>query len=361
MGGFDFNAIWKTLLLLSFLVVVHEFGHFISARLFGVKVHEFSVGFGPLIGKINWKGVQYSFRWVLLGGFCKIAGMDIALEGEPGEPPVDPKESFNHLALWKKTVVIGAGPFFNLVLAVLLIFLMAAFVGLPSSIKSPAPIIEQASPGSPAFEAGLKTGDRIIAIDGEPVNEWADIPRIVGDSKGKTLKLTIERQEQIIEKEITPFFNPVDQRYQIGISPMVNYERLPIGEAAKIAVVYTGEFIWQFYKSFWQIISLAFKGGVMGPLGMVTIIERSSGLPLYHLFFLLIQISLFLFVFNMLPIPLPLLDGGWIVILLLEKLFRKEFSAEQKAAAQMVGLLAMLILGVMVTYNDILRFVRMYL
>lgn len=358
--GFDFNAIWKTLLLLSFLVVVHEFGHFITARLFGVKVHEFSVGFGPLIAKFNWKGVQYSFRWILLGGFCKIAGMDMAVEGEPEEPPVDPKESFNNLSLWKKVVVIGAGPVFNLILAMILIFLMAAFVGLPSSIKSPAPIIEQATPGSPAFEAGLKPGDRILAIDEKPVKEWMDIPKLVAESEGKTLKITLERQNQILEKQVTPFYNPLEKRYLIGISPVPNYEKTSLGEAVKIAFVYTWNFIGQFYKSFGQIISLAFKGGVMGPIGMVTVIEQSSGLPLYHILFLLIQISMFLFIFNMLPIPLPLLDGGWIVILLLEKLFRKEFSPEQKAAAQMIGLMAMLVLGLLVTYNDVLRFIRMY-
>lgn len=357
---FDFNAIWKTLLLLSVLVVVHEFGHFITARLFGVKVYEFSVGFGPLIGKINWKGVQYSFRWVLLGGFCKIAGMDIALEGESKDPPVDPKESFNHLALWKKATVIAAGPIFNLILAMILIFIMAVFIGLPSSLKSPAPIIEQASPGSPAFEAGLKPGDRIVTIDGEAVKVWQDISKLIAKSEGRTVTITIERQNLIIEKKITPFYSPIEKRYLIGVSPVPNYETTSVGEAAKIAVVYTWEFIAQFVKSFGQIIAMAFKGGVMGPIGMVTVIEQSGGLPLYHLFFLLIQISLFLFLFNMLPLPLPLLDGGWIVILLLEKLFRKEFSAEQKAAAQMAGLMAMLVLGVMVTYNDILRVIKMY-
>ncbi len=358
--GFDFNAIWKTLLLLSFLVVVHEFGHFITARMFGVKVYEFSVGFGPLIAKFNWRGVQYSFRWILLGGFCKIAGMDIALEGESEDPPVEPKESFNYLALWKKVVVIAAGPVFNLILAMILIFTMAAFVGLPSSIKSPAPIIEQATPGSPAFEAGLKPGDRIVAIEREPVKVWQDISKLVAKSKGRTITLTIERKNQIIEKKLTPFYNSIEKRYLIGISPVPNYERTSIGQAAKIAVVYTKDFIGQFLKSFGQIIAMAFKGGVMGPIGMVTVIEQSGGLPLYHLFFLLIQISLFLFLFNMLPIPLPLLDGGWIVILLLERLFRKEFSAQQKAAAQMIGLMAMLVLGVMVTYNDILRVIKMY-
>ncbi len=358
--GFDFNAIWKTLLLLSFVVVVHEFGHFITARMFGVKVYEFAIGFGPLIGKFNWKGVQYSARWILLGGFCKIAGMEMELEGGPEAEPVKPEESFNYLSLWKKITVIAAGPVFNLIMAMLLVFIMAAFVGLPSSIKSPAPIIEQATPGSPAFEGGLKPGDRIVAIDKNPVKEWQDIPKLVAKSGGKTLTITIERQNQVLEKKITPFYNPIEKRYLLGISPVPNYERTSIGEAVKISFVYTWNFIGQFIKSFGQIISLAFKGGVMGPIGMVTVIEQSSGLPLYHTFFLLIQISLFLFIFNMLPIPLPLLDGGWIVILLLEKLFGKEFSAEQKAAAQMVGLMAMLVLGVLVTYNDVLRFIRMY-
>jgi regulator of sigma E protease len=358
--GFNFNAIWQTILLLSVMVVVHEYGHFRLARAFGVTVHEFSIGFGPLIGKFNWKGVVYSIRWVLLGGFVRIAGMDISLEGGEDETPVKPEQSFQYLALWKKVCVIAAGPFFNLILAVVLVFVTAAFVGLPSSLRNEAPIVEQAIPGTPAFEAGLRPGDRILIINQKPVKEWKDISALIKESGSKTIEIKISRQGETLIKKITPSYSPVDKRYTIGITGVPNFQKTSIPEAAKIAVNFPWNFTQAVYKSFAMMFRGEIKGGFMGPIGMVSVIEQNSKLPLYYNLFLAIQISMFLCIFNMLPIPLPLLDGGWIVILLLERLLHREFSAEQKAAAQMVGLMAMVVLGILVTYGDFMRMFKRF-
>lgn len=358
--GFNFNSIWQTVLLLSVLVVVHEYGHLVLARAFGVTVHEFSIGFGPPIVKFNWKGIAYSIRWVLLGGFVRIAGMDISLEGGTEDQPVKPENSFQFLSLWKKVAVIAAGPVFNLLLAVLLVFVTAAFVGLPNSLRNDAPIIEQAIPGTPAFEAGLKPGDRVLTINNEPVKEWRDISGLIKKFGGQTIELKILRQGETLEKKITPSYSSADKRYTIGITGVPNFQRTSLPEAAKIAVNFPWNFTKAVIKSFAMMFSGEIKGGFMGPIGMVTVIEQNANLPLYYNLFLAVQISMFLFIFNMLPIPLPLLDGGWIVILLLERLFHREFSSEQKATAQMIGLMAMVVLGVLVTYGDFIRMFKRF-
>jgi len=357
--SFNFNSVWQTLLLLSVMVVIHEYGHFTMARRFGVKVHEFSIGFGPLLAKLNWKDVQYSLRLFLLGGFVKIAGMEIALEGET-DGPVEPGRSFQDLSLWKKVVVIAAGPFFNLLLAIALLFGTAAFVGLPSHLRNDAPVIEQAFPGTPAFNAGLRPGDWITAINNERVAKWLDISKLVTKYRGNTIIVKLKRKQTILTKKITPIYNSVEKRYIIGINPVSKYKRTSVGQAVRIALTYPWTFTGGVFKSFAMMFTGKLKGGLIGPLGMVSVIEQNTYLPLYHNLFLAFQISMFLFIFNMLPLPLPLLDGGWIIILLLERMIGREFTAGQKAAAQSIGLAAVLLLGIAVAYGDTLTIFKRF-
>ncbi|TCL69414.1 site-2 protease [Hydrogenispora ethanolica] len=355
-----FNAAWIVILLLSILVVVHELGHFMTARFFGVKVHEFAVGFGPLIGKFTHRGIQYSFRWILLGGFCKIAGMDMEIEGGAGEEPVRKEESFQYQALWKKICIIAAGPIFNLILAIILLFVTSAFIGLPSKFNSFSSVVEQAIPGTPAFDAGIKPGDKIVAINDNPIKDWRDISKFVQQYGSQPLTIKILRNQELLVKQITPMRNPAGKGYFIGINAVPVYERASLGAAAKIAITYPGAFI----QSYIQTFSLMFKGKVegrfMGPIGMVAVVEQMMRIHPYNIMSFAIQISLFLFLFNLLPLPLPLLDGGWIVILLLERLFRKEFSAEQKAYAQMIGLVAVIVLGLWIAYGDVINSFRRF-
>ncbi len=361
----NLNTIWITILLLSVMVVVHEYGHFILARIFKVPTPEFSVGFGPLIGKIERNGVQYSLRWILLGGFVKIAGMDIALEGKTDDLPPDAERSFATLSLWKQIAIIAAGPIFNVLLAILLMFVMLSVVGIPGGQKNDAAIVGQATPGSPAFDAGIRPGDRIVSIADLPVQKWSDIAEIVSKTKGNKVPVLIERNDKKIEKIIKPMYMPEYKRYLLGIGPVAQkLHRIPVGEA----LVKSLEFPYTFMQGTFKVFGLMFSGKVksefMGPIGMVTVVDQFLQLPmmifLYEILFFGVQISMSLFLFNMLPLPLPLLDGGWIVILLIERLLRRRFSSEQKAAAQMVGLVAVLLLGVWIAYGDMLRAFRRF-
>jgi regulator of sigma E protease len=367
--GFNLNSIWQTLLLLSILVVVHEFGHFITARMFGVTVYEFSVGFGPLIAKIKRKGIQYSIRWFLLGGFVKIAGMDIALEGETenseeyeGDGPV---RLFHTIAFWKKLVIIAAGPFCNVLLGIFLAFCLYAFIGYPNGLKED-PVVFLATPGTPAFTAGIRPGDQITALDGQPVKKWVQIPEIIQKLGSKKIKVELLRGKPKTKmvKYLVPEYNQVYKRYIIGIEGETSFKKFPLKTAAYQAVMIPKYYYQSVKLTIQMVAKKQAKGAFMGPIGMTAVIEQYSSLPLIHIIYrfldLAIGINMCLFLFNMLPLPLPLLDGGWIVIMCLEKLMRREFSVNQKAAAQMVGMVAVLLLGVIIAYGDVLLVIKRF-
>jgi regulator of sigma E protease len=365
--NFNLNSIWQTLLLLSVLVVVHEFGHFITARMFGVTVYEFSVGFGPLIAKIKRKGIQYSLRWLLLGGFVKIAGMDIALEGETETSESEsngPICLFHTIAFWKKIVIIAAGPLFNVILGIGLAFCLFAFIGQPSGLKED-PVVFLATPGTPAFEAGIRSGDRIISLNNQQVQKWVQIPEMVQKNGSRRLKMEIVRRPNTrMTIYLVPDFSPVLKRYIIGIEGETSFTKIPVQDAAKIALLQPWYFFEQIKLTFKMIAHKQTKGAFMGPIGMTAVIEQYGNLPLIHIIYRFLElgvgINMCLFLFNMLPLPLPLLDGGWIVIMTLEKLMRREFSANQKAAAQMVGMVSILLLGVIVAYGDVLLVIKRF-
>lgn len=355
------GSIVQTLIFLSILVVVHEFGHFITARMFGVKVYEFAVGFGPVIAKCVHNGVQYSFRWILMGGFCKIAGMDMAVEGTTDDSePLKPEESFQFQKLWKRILIIAAGPLFNLFLAIILMFVTAAFIGLPSDLRAGnPPIVEQASPGFPAFEAGVLPDDRILAIDEQKITVWQDVTKYVAQSDGSPLKFTIERSGKTIVKEIVPQYLESQKRYFVGLSPVINYETVSIGEALKMSI----QLPWFFMQGIVATVQMLAQGdltagAMMGPIGMVSVIEQNAVLHLFNNMFLAIQISMFLFFFNLLPLPFPFLDGGWIMLLLVQKLIGREFTENQLGWAQMIGMSLFLLLGIYVAYGDVLRLIK---
>ncbi|MGE5583007.1 MAG: M50 family metallopeptidase [Bacillota bacterium] len=360
MGGFNYNSIWMTVLLLSITVVIHEYGHFVTARAFGVTVYEFSVGFGPLIGKFKRKGIQYSLRWILIGGFCKIAGMDMTLEGETKDPETRPERLFYNLPLWKRLVVLATGPFFNFLTALVVFFSLLIFIGIPviDSVN-----IERISPQSPAVTAGLHPGDKITAINNQAIKQSSDLTKLVQQSAGNPLRIKISRNGEQLIKEITPIYSPESKRYLMGvvIRDVPKFERATLRKAAGM----TASLPWTTIKFLGMLIRGQIKGGVMGPIGAVDMVEQSLQLPPQFIWFSILSfassISMSLFLFNMLPLPLPILDGGWIVIFILERLFRREFSADQKAAAYTIGLIAILTVTVLITYGDLVRLLKRFL
>lgn len=342
------------LFVLNVIVIAHEFGHYFWARRFGAKVFEFSIGFGPALAKFVRNDIQYSIRAIPLGGFVKIAGMDMALEGQQeGETPVAYEESFAGLSLLKKIIVIIAGSVNNLILGVLILIAVAAFVGLPYEATTDRAIIQIVLPKGPAYEAGLSPGDEIMAIDQKQIANWGEMVDIIHKSPNKSLLFTIRRGDRTFSRTIKPIYNSQAKVGLIGVHGTYNVKRQPMGQAIVFGFQRSWELLYGNTVGLMQIAIGKEKASFMGPIGMVGFVGQARESGMDYFLQTCAMISLFLGFFNLLPIPLPLLDGGWVVILLLERLRRKEFSPEQKSIAQMVGLGLILLLFVFVTYSDI--------
>jgi regulator of sigma E protease len=355
---FNLHSIWVTILLLSVLVVVHEYGHFIMARLFGIRVYEFSVGFGPLIAKFTRKNIQYSFRWILLGGYVKIAGMDIAMEGESAaqkNETLDPRESFHTLSLWKQITIIAAGPVFNVVLAVFTFIATVTLLGYP--VMKDISVIGQVMPKSPAYQAGLQPGDRITTINNQPVTKWSEMTKLIQKAGDKPIELQVKRGGTSAIRIIRPVYDPGLKRYLMGVRYSPELKKMSFSEAINTALGLPSVIV----KNLARIISGKMKGQLAGPIGMVGMIEQSLHyspmVALVNTLILSVDIGISLFIINMLFIPLPLLDGGWITILVLERLMRRRFSIEHKAVAQMIGLALFIGLAIFIGYGDVMTWI----
>lgn len=347
------------LIVLSVLVIVHEFGHYIMARLFGVKVLEFSVGFGPSLAKTVRGGTQYSLRGIPLGGFVKLAGMEMAVEGESPAIADDDPRSLRAQPAWKKALIVTAGPLFNLILTALTFIIAFSAVGIPRALETKS-IIGFVDPKTPGYEAGLTAGDRVVALNGQPVKLWTDVAKGVRASKGKPVTFTIRRADRELTRTMTPFYDPDTKGYRLGIYPKYLFQRLSLGKSIVLGVKY----VYWTGLGLVQLLIRAAHGkarvALSGPIGAVGMLGQSIQAGPWWFLQMVASINLFLALFNLLPIPLPLLDGGWVVIYFLEGIRRKEFTAEQKAAAQVFGLLLLATFFLFITYGDVLSGIRRF-
>ena len=219
--------------LLGILIFVHEFGHFLFAKLLGVKVLKFSLGFGPKLLGRKYGDTEYLISAVPLGGYVKMLGQSDNPQGEEEEIPEEEKvRAYNFQPVWKRFLIVFSGPFFNLVFAAL-IFVLVFFSGVPV----PLPDIGKVEGNSPAAAAGLLSGDRVIEIDGKDVASWHDISKAISDNQGKKLLFKVKRDNLLVEVQVSPekkvdknVFGEDKKVWSVGIEALV----LPVvGEVMK--------------------------------------------------------------------------------------------------------------------------------
>ncbi len=341
--------------VLGVLIVVHELGHFLLAKLTGVGVEKFSIGFGrKLIGR-KWGETEYQLSAFPLGGFVKMVGENPAEEGETAPPPAN---SFLAKPVPQRLAVIAAGPLANLLLAVL-IFAAVFMAGVPIL----TPVVGQVQDGYPAKEAGLLTGDVILAIDGRPIANWEDMTDIIHGHPGQPMSVKVRRGGGEKEFPVTPRRTSVKNIFGedtpvglIGISPSGETVTRRFGpiEASGMAVART-----------WEIIKLTFIGiakifqrvvpadTIGGPLMIVQMAGETAKMGLLNLVFLVAFLSINLGVFNLLPIPI--LDGGHIFFFLVEAVRGKPISLKKREIIQQIGLVILISIFLFASYNDIMR------
>lgn len=343
------------LFILGVLIIVHEFGHFIVAKKIGVKVEKFSLGFGPQILKKKKKDTEYSVSAIPLGGYVKLAGDN--QEEYKGK-------SYEYLsqAPGKRFWIICFGPLLNYLLG-FLCFWWIFFMGYPTLTTKVGGLLD----GFGAKEAGIQVGDKIIAVDGEKVDSFEDLQKIIQGKKGKTavmLSVLRENQEYQIEVNIKEkkLEDVLGEKRKIGLLGITPYydevikTRHGFFASFFLSINKTWDLTVMTYKALWRMLTgkLSLRESVTGPLGIFYITSQAASLGIIALLHLIAVLNVNLAIFNLLP--LPVLDGGHIALLGLEKIRGKGLGIKAEQIVTRVGLTLIITLAVFVIYNDVARF-----
>jgi len=338
------------IIIFGLLIFVHEFGHFIVAKFVGIRVEEFSIGMGPKAFSVQKGETLYSIRVLPIGGYVKMTG-ESGIEEEDILSVNDPGR-FNNKSVAQRAGVVVAGPLMNFLLAVLLFALFFTFVGIPAADTSTR--IGDIVAESPAENAGLRAGDKIIAIDGQNVEQWSEMVEVIHGQPGKELHFTIERSGNIIELNITPQLDTESKVGLIGVTPNSQWNKTNPLKALGIALKRTLEIIIFTFIAIVQMITGKMGvGEVAGPVGIVKLIGESAQVGLIYLVNLTALISINLGLLNLLPIPA--LDGSKLIFLGIEGLRGKPIDARKENFVHIIGFALLMTLMLIITYRDIVR------
>ena len=358
--------------MLSVLIVLHEYGHFLIARLNNVRVLEFSVGMGPLIAA--WKSprsaTQYSLRALPIGGYCAMHGEDnrtseadqqrqfrrqiVVVNGREYDD-----DNFQAKNPWRRLAIVLAGPIANFILAFAI--LLASTIAFGVSSDRPQPVIQVVQPGSPAQRAGLRVNDRIIAINGRLVRGGGDLVQLIHRSRGKRLNILYSRDGARATVGVVAGSCPPPEPASwgcIGFVPVDTLERVPLREAVVDAGYAFLGFGQQTFGSLALLVThpVKYGGQVSGVVGMgqaaMTIQDWGWG---YYMGFAAL-ISFALGVFNLLP--LPALDGGRAAFIIGELLRGKPVDPEKEAWVHITGLAVLIALMIVINFNNVVQIVQ---
>ncbi|HKX50666.1 MAG TPA: RIP metalloprotease RseP [Candidatus Binatia bacterium] len=338
---------------LGVLIVFHEFGHFLLAKLSGVGVLTFSVGFGPKLWVKKKGETEYALSAFPLGGYVKMVGED----PEEEVKAVDLERSFAHKSLLKRTAIVAAGPGFNLLLAVFLLMVVFLFYGVPVLSN----LVGAVEPDSPAAQAGIQKGDRIVAVDGQAVTAWDDLSSAIKQSGGQPLALRVQRSGEEVamtvqprKREVKNIFGELKEDWMIGIGSQVSIEKGDPGLAVSKAFIQTYEYskltLIGLYKMITREVSPRNLGGPI-LIAQMAGQQAQEGIGSFLAFLAVLSINLG--VLNLLPVPV--LDGGHLFFFAVEAIIGRPVSLKYREKAQQVGIFLLLLLMIFAFANDIFR------
>lgn len=335
------QTIIASIIIFGLLIFVHEFGHFAAARLTGVRVLEFAIGFGKELLSWEKKGTRYSFRLFPLGGFCRMLGM-----GEDQEE-MHEKGSFQQKPLLSRFLVIIAGSLMNFLLGVVLFSLVYFFfLGVPQTQWAR---IGEVLPGGRAEQAGLLPGDTILSIDGLPTENWDAVIQQIHTSPEKEISLLVQRDEQKISFSVVPAEE--EGRGLIGIAPI--YKKFMLLSSIGLGFTYTWFFGKLILVSLAQMVTGTIPADVTGPVGIVAVVGEVARTGLSNLFSLAAIISVNLGVINLLPIPA--LDGSRVIFLAWEAIRGKPVDPQKEGFIHFIGFTVLILLMIIISFQDISR------
>lgn len=335
-----FLSILAALLVLSVFVVVHELGHFVAGRLLGFTVLEFAVGMGPAILKKEKNGITYSLRAFPIGGMCRFYGEDE--EAKDGR-------SFASHPVWKRIIVVAAGPVMNILTAIL--FAVVSLMSYGVYVDVPT-VQELSSKTAPAAVAGIEPGDVLYAINGDVIESYEETSELILGASGAEMTITVQRDGELVDLIVRDFYNEAEGRNLIGITYGYGRERYGLFQAVGASFRY----VWDIFVEMARFIGSIFTqgvqaGDVVGPVGTVTIIGQAVRTGFETVLYLAVLISVNLAFMNLLP--LPALDGGRLVFLIIEAIRRKPVPPEKEGMVHFAGLVLLMLLMVYLTVSDV--------
>ncbi len=345
-------SILAAILLLGILITVHEFGHFFFARITGIEVQEYAIGFGPkLIGWTGKSGTKFSLRCFPLGGYCMFYGEDDAT----GKSVDDPR-AFYRQPVWKRMLSVVMGPGLNFLLPLLVLFV---YFWCNGALVYQA-VIADVTPNGPAYVAGMQAGDVVLSVNGTSVaqdNAATDVTRLVAAAGEDKMQLVVLRGEEYVTLEMTAAYNEEVGRPLIGvqIANRALDEIRPIGPGEAMrqswdSCVYAATSIWQALSNMVTTgEGLNDVGGVVGTVAVVS--EQVSTYGFSAFINALALISINLGIMNLLPIPG--LDGARLLFLLLEAIRRKPIPQQKEALVNLAGLALLFGLMIFLVFKDV--------
>jgi regulator of sigma E protease len=347
-----FDYILWAVVVLGVLIFIHELGHFLVAKRAGVCVLKFSLGFGPKIAGFKRGDTEYVLSALPLGGYVKMLGED------PKEEVADRERAFSAKPVGVRSAIIMAGPGANFLLAVV-IFWAVFMIGVPTLTTRIGDVMD----GFPAKAAGLLPGDRIVALDGRPVERWEELARQIHQSPGRPVRLTTEREGRRFDLTVEPktttqknIFGEEQEVGLLGIAPAEEFltDRANPITAFGLAVYKTYDLSRLILVTFVKLIQGVVPAKTIGgPLLVAQMAGEQARAGVLHLLFFTALLSINLGILNLLPIPI--LDGGHLLFSVIEAIKGKPVSLRNREMAQQVGLALLVALMIVAFYNDIFR------
>lgn len=341
------------ILILGVIVLIHEVGHFLFAKITGVQVYEFSIGMGPLIVKrIGKDKTQYSIRAIPVGGFVSLAGEEV----EEKERNKAKGKTLQDKTVFQRFLVMFAGVAFNFISAFLILFLAGIISGAPST----QPVLNDVTPGYPAAEAGIEKGDKVLKINDHKVTYLEDISLYLTiEDLNKPVKIVVEKQNKDIETyKIKPEKTKDEEgktKYALGV-----VLKADVNKGLGASISYAANEECAILKQMYVVLANLFTGGVelnqlSGPVGIFSIVDQMSEQGVSALLYLTALLSINVGVINLLPFPA--FDGGRILFLLIEKIKGSPVNPKVENIIHTIGFGLLILLMIYVTFNDILKLI----
>jgi regulator of sigma E protease len=339
------GTIALAILALGLLIIVHEGGHFLIARLSGMRVDRFSIGFGPQIFSFKRGETTYQIAAIPLGGFVQIAGLN---PGEEGISVDDPR-AYPNRPVWQRLATIFAGPGTNYLFAALLMVVFHLVWGVP--VEGKAPIIGDVTAGKPAAVAGFEPGDEIVRVGATKVDDYKQVSPLINGSGGKPLAIEVLRDGRPMTINVQPLKDGND--YRIGIQILTKDETVPapVGECIKQAALFPINYSRFILHGFGEIFAGRQKAQFSGPVGIAKVMARQISQGPKAALSIIAIISVYLGLFNLLP--LPALDGGRLAFLGWEVISRRRVNQRVEQTVHLVGMFVLLAFLLLVTMGDV--------